>query len=71
MKYRGVVYDVGLNFNGQGFSVHPFDPTLVEYDMRVIANNMHCQCRADRGGGGLSTGNGCTGCSFDGTYGIL
>jgi hypothetical protein len=41
MKYRGVVYDVGLNFNGQGFSVHPFDPTLVEYDMRVIANDMH------------------------------
>jgi hypothetical protein len=41
MKYRGVVYDVGLNFNGDGFSVEPFDPALVEYDMRTIANDMH------------------------------
>lgn len=41
MKYRGVVYDVGLRFGDQGFSVEPFDPILVEHDMRVIANDMH------------------------------
>ncbi|RJE19662.1 hypothetical protein PHISCL_08000 [Aspergillus sclerotialis] len=41
MKYGGVVYDVGLNFNGDGFSVEPFDPALVKYDMRTIANDMH------------------------------
>ena len=42
MKYRGVVYDVGLNFNGDGkFSVEPFNPTLVEFDMRAIANDLH------------------------------
>ncbi|CEL10245.1 hypothetical protein ASPCAL13367 [Aspergillus calidoustus] len=41
MKYRGVVYDVGLNFNGDKFSVEPFNPALVEYDMRAIANDLH------------------------------
>ncbi|KAL5356634.1 hypothetical protein BJX96DRAFT_171793 [Aspergillus floccosus] len=41
MKYRGVVYDVGLRFGEQGLSVEPFDPALVEHDMRVIANDMH------------------------------
>ncbi|KAJ9482264.1 hypothetical protein VN97_g11173 [Penicillium thymicola] len=41
MKYRGVVYDVGLNFNGTGFSVEPFDPALVKYDMKTIANKLH------------------------------
>jgi hypothetical protein len=42
MKYRGVVYDVGLNFNGDGkFSVEPFNPTLVKFDMRAIANDLH------------------------------
>lgn len=41
MKYRGVVYDVGLRFGDLGFSVEPFDPILVEHDMRVIANDMH------------------------------
>ncbi|KAL2813372.1 hypothetical protein BJX63DRAFT_443042 [Aspergillus granulosus] len=41
MKYRGVVYDVGLNFSGNGFSVDPFDPDLVEYDMRTIADGLH------------------------------
>ncbi|ODM22836.1 hypothetical protein SI65_00425 [Aspergillus cristatus] len=41
MKYRGVVYDVGLKFQDQGFSVEPFDSVLVEYDMRVIANDLH------------------------------
>ncbi|KAL4926793.1 uncharacterized protein BDV17DRAFT_299389 [Aspergillus undulatus] len=41
MKYRGIVYDVGLNFGGDGYSVEPFDPAQVEYDMRVIANDLH------------------------------
>jgi hypothetical protein len=41
LKYRGVVYDVGLNFTGTGFSVEPFKPTLVQYDMRVIACDLH------------------------------
>ncbi|KAL2838555.1 hypothetical protein BJY01DRAFT_219932 [Aspergillus pseudoustus] len=41
MKYRGVVYDVGLNFTGTGFSVEPFNPALVEYDMCTIANDLH------------------------------
>ena len=41
MKYRGVVYDVGLNFSGTGFSVEPFNPDLVECDMKTIANELH------------------------------
>lgn len=41
MKYRGVVYDVGLRFGDQGLSVEAFDPILVEHDMRVIAKDMH------------------------------
>ncbi|OJJ07900.1 hypothetical protein ASPVEDRAFT_89133 [Aspergillus versicolor CBS 583.65] len=41
MKYRGVVYDVGLNFTGQGLSVEPFDPALVDCDMRTIATELH------------------------------
>ncbi|KAL4798778.1 hypothetical protein BDV19DRAFT_402136 [Aspergillus venezuelensis] len=41
MKYCGVVYDVGLNFNGTGFSVEPLNPALVEYDMKAIANELH------------------------------
>ena len=41
MKYRGVVYDVGLNFNGTGFSVEPFDLALVKHDMRTIADELH------------------------------
>ena len=41
MKFRGVVYDVGLNFNGTGFSVEPFDPDLVKYDMKIIADQLH------------------------------
>lgn len=40
MKYRGVVYDVGLKFTDR-FSVEPFIPAQAEYDMRVIANDMH------------------------------
>lgn len=41
MKYRGVAYDVGLKFSDQGFSIEPFEPVLVAYDMRVIANDLH------------------------------
>ncbi|KAL4914386.1 hypothetical protein BDW62DRAFT_220190 [Aspergillus aurantiobrunneus] len=41
MKYRGVVYDVGLRFSGSGYSVEPFNPAQVEYDMRIIANQIH------------------------------
>ncbi|OQD69697.1 hypothetical protein PENPOL_c002G04092 [Penicillium polonicum] len=41
MKYRGVVYDVGLNFNGVGFSVEPFDPALVKYDLKTIADKLY------------------------------
>jgi hypothetical protein len=41
MKYRGIVYDVGLKFTDAGFSVEPFDPALVEYDLRSIANDLH------------------------------
>ncbi|KAL4746138.1 hypothetical protein BDW72DRAFT_210717 [Aspergillus terricola var. indicus] len=41
MKYRGVVYDVGLNFSGTGFSVEPFNPALVEYDIKTIADVLH------------------------------
>lgn len=42
MKYREVIYDVGLNFDeDEGFSVEPFDLILVENDIRVITNDLH------------------------------
>lgn len=41
LKYRGVVYDVGLNFTGNGLSVEPFDAKLVEHDMQTMANDMN------------------------------
>lgn len=41
MKYRGIVYDVGLNFAGQGYSVEPFDAALAEHDIGVIARGLH------------------------------
>ncbi len=41
MKYRGVVYDVGLQFSPGPFSVDPFNPDQVVYDMNVIANELH------------------------------
>ena len=41
-KFRGVVYDVGLNFTGTGFSVEPFSPALVEHDLRTIKDALHC-----------------------------
>lgn len=41
-KYRGVVYDVGLNFTGDGLSVPTFSSELVEYDIKIIARILHC-----------------------------
>lgn len=41
VQLKGVVYDVGLNFSGTGFSVEPFDPALVECDMHAIATQLH------------------------------
>lgn len=41
MRYRGVVYDVGLKFTEDGYSVEPFVQALVEHDMRVIAEDLH------------------------------
>ncbi|HEV2152814.1 hypothetical protein [Bradyrhizobium sp.] len=42
MKYRGVVYDVGLRFTaGQAYSVEPFDPALAAHDIKVIATELH------------------------------
>lgn len=41
MRYRGVVYDVGLKFTvGQPSSVEPFSPALVEHDINVIAHDL-------------------------------
>ncbi|PWF24051.1 hypothetical protein DD235_06960 [Corticimicrobacter populi] len=43
MKYRGVVYDVGLTFTvGQPYSVEHFDPVLVTHDIKAIATELHC-----------------------------
>ena len=39
-KYRGVVYDVGLNF-GPVLSVETFDLAQVEYEIRAIKNSLH------------------------------
>lgn len=41
MKYRGVVYDVGLQFSPGIFSVDPFNPELVKHDMKVLANEVY------------------------------
>lgn len=41
LKYRGVVYDVGLQYNPGSYSVETFNPDLVKYDMSVIANTLH------------------------------
>ncbi|EXF80871.1 hypothetical protein CFIO01_03379 [Colletotrichum fioriniae PJ7] len=40
MKYRGVVYDVGLHFAADSPSVEPFDPKLVAHDLKVIATDL-------------------------------
>lgn len=41
LKYRGVVYDVGLQYNPNSYSVETFNPDLVKYDMSVILNELH------------------------------
>ncbi|MCM3186386.1 hypothetical protein [Priestia megaterium] len=41
MKYYGVVYDVGLRFSPDTLSVEPFNPSLVEYDINTIANDLN------------------------------
>lgn len=41
LKYRGVVYDVGLQYNLGSYSVEKFNPELVKYDMSVIVNELH------------------------------
>lgn len=38
MNYRGVVYDVGLQYNPGKYSVETFDPDLVKYDIGTISN---------------------------------
>lgn len=41
-RHRGVVYDVGLNFNNdRKFSVEPFSATLVQHDIQTIAKDLH------------------------------
>lgn len=43
MKFRGVVYDVGLRFTaGKPFSVEHFNPELVAFDIGTIASGLHC-----------------------------
>ncbi|KAH6644499.1 hypothetical protein C7974DRAFT_408171 [Boeremia exigua] len=43
MKYRGVVYDVGLNFNDPPppLSVDPWNPALAAHDIHAIAHALH------------------------------
>lgn len=42
MKYRGIVYDVGLRFIAGGpYSVENFDPNLVAYDIKTISKKMY------------------------------
>lgn len=41
LKYRGVVYDVGLQFNPGSYSVDTFNTDIVKCDMSVIANKLH------------------------------
>ena len=42
MKYKGVVYDVGLKFVAENpYSVENFDPELVRYDVNAIAGTLH------------------------------
>ncbi|MGV0739695.1 hypothetical protein ABQF35_25845 [Mycobacterium syngnathidarum] len=41
MRWYGVVYDVGLRFTPEALSVEPFDGSLVDHDMMVIAEQLH------------------------------
>ncbi len=38
MNYRGIVYDVGLQYNPGEYSVETFNPELVKYDIGTIRN---------------------------------
>ncbi len=38
MNYRGIVYDVGLQYNPGEYSVETFNPEVVKYDIGTIAN---------------------------------
>ena len=42
MPLRGVVYDCGLNFNGNSLSVKDFRTDVVDYDMGIIKNILRC-----------------------------
>lgn len=42
MNLRGIVYDVGLQYNPGQYSVENFDEQVVRYDMAVIADSLHC-----------------------------
>ncbi len=42
LSLRGVVYDVGLMFNGTSLSVAHFDTAQVAFDMNVISRLMRC-----------------------------
>ena len=42
MSYRGIVYDVGLQFNEGQYSVETFNAEAVRYDMSVISNILRC-----------------------------
>lgn len=42
ISFRGVVYDVGLNFGGNTLSVNEFDSIRVDYDMNIIKNILRC-----------------------------
>lgn len=42
LKYKGVVYDIGLRFTeGSPYSVDPFNPALVEYDINTISKKLN------------------------------
>ncbi|KNG49873.1 hypothetical protein DDE82_001581 [Stemphylium lycopersici] len=43
MRYRGIVYDVGLHFEEGKLSIEPFSPTLVAHDMKTIAHSLHAK----------------------------
>ena len=40
--YRGIVYDVGLNYGGKALSAANFDAERVDYDMNVISKILKC-----------------------------
>ncbi len=42
MQVRGIVYDVGLQYSPSSLSVEDFRPGVVAYDMKIIADSLHC-----------------------------